>query len=221
MRNVYRHPNNQGSVIEFDMFGKAMRMFVPDAKFRPAIPCVLGPRWIKPEGNIKLPKLESRLTDIPNGCSDEELQALYPELKEDGTGAENTAKLRPLYGDEESYDLKVGHPCRIASNLVAECQYFGVQACIPNLYELLVIRAEADKLDAMDPTAAEYSGLAMKGFKNYFNDDRMSSTVYNGSAMKVDWQGHVHGTVQPGRKYEEDGYAFGYCLIIPVIEKAA
>lgn len=56
-RKLYRHLNGKGTVIEFNMFGQGMHMFVPDAAYRPA-PASWG------MFNREIPELQNFVGDV-------------------------------------------------------------------------------------------------------------------------------------------------------------
>ena len=159
-RKIYRHSSNEGSVIEFNMYGKAVKLFVADAKYRAVKPWrTYGAdtsldnfrgdyRCINPiaDGDDRGGALSYNLTD-------QEIQTRFRRFMVDKTAKENTDALM-TYDDTEA-----AHWCR-AQNIS------GVgDLDLPNAYELMVIYLESDRLDALDPTASSYPQY-MLGCKN-------------------------------------------------------
>ena len=147
-RKIYRHSSNQGSVIEFDYWGTKKKLFVADAKYR-ATNLAYDTPIQQSHGNPQL----SVTTDNFNGSEDDPLDALtytkddswiqstYPELKNDGTAKSNTDFLMKFDTTDAA------HHCR-------DQNISGVgQLDLPNLYELIILYLESDRIDAFDPTA--------------------------------------------------------------------
>ena len=154
------------------MFGKAVKLFVADAKYRGNTP------WSTQSHSIDTP-LDNFTDDIkyinPNSqeddftqpltynLTDQELQARFPSFKTDKTAKENTDVLM-TYNDTEA-----AHWCR-AQNIS------GVgNLDLPNIYELIVIYLESDNIDTLDPTAEQYPDM-MLGYKA--TNGRFNSVLY-------------------------------------------
>ena len=133
------------------MFGKKVKLFVADAKYRGT--GQWGPR---PAVDMYGTELEKRIA--PDGVSDDpkqpltynwtdgELQAKYSPLASDGTAETNTNRLlgASWYSGQIARDINIS----------------GVGSLdIPNLYELIVIYLEADNIDALDPSVSSYQGI--------------------------------------------------------------
>ena len=191
-RKIYRHSSNEGSVIEFDMYGKAVKLFVADAKYRAVKP------WRASSTDTSLSNFmgdyqcinptadgDDRGSPLSYNLTDQELQARLPSFKTDKTAKENTDALM-AYNDTEA-----AHWCR-AQNIS------GVGALdLPNIYELIVLYLEADNIDALDPTAEQYPNM-MLGYKatngRFYNifGYTWSSTEHGSShARVVGWSGDV------------------------------
>lgn len=166
-RKIYRHPNGQGSVLEFDYWGRVMKLFVADAKYRPAT-------WLSYDTTRQdhgLPKMNDKGNWYPHGSADtdtspltwtmtdKEWQADCPKLREDGTAKSNTDRLMQFS------TTQAAHACR---NIVID----GLGALdLPNIYELFIMYMEADKIDEMDPTFDQYKdmGLGCKATNGRFD----------------------------------------------------
>lgn len=193
-RKIYRHFSNEGSVIEFDMYGTPIKLFVADAKYRDVKP------WRTRSTDASVDNFMGdyhRINPIADGddrgsplsynLTDQELQARFPSFKTDKTAKENTDALM-TYDDTEA-----AHWCR-AQNIS------GVGALdLPNIYELVVLYLEADNIDALDPTAEQYPNM-MLGYKatngRFYNifGYTWSSTEHGSShARVIGWSGDVFG----------------------------
>ena len=209
MRKIYRHSSDAGSIIEFNMYGAPVKLFVADAKYRankiwglqgtgtPLVNLQGDFRYISPHntGDHRNEPLGYEITDA-------ELQAKFPSFKADKTARENTDVL-VVYDEAQA-----AHWCR---NLAIE----GVgNLDLPNIYELMILYLEADNLDALDPTAEQYPNM-MLGYKatngRFFNISGMvwSSTEYSAKGARPV---NCHGYVGYGSKnYESLG-------VVPVKE---
>lgn len=194
-RKIYRHENNQGSVIEFDYWGKLVKLFVADAKYRPAA----GLSYDTTRQDHSLPKMDDKSDWYPHGSSDDksnlltwtmtdkEWQDKWPKLREDGTAKSNTDKLMQFS------TTQAAHHCRNQN-------ISGIGPLdLPNIYELFIMYMEADKIDEMDPTFEQYKdrGLGYKSTNGRFsisNSDGFwsSSNYYNNSAHLVGTKGGIY-----------------------------
>ena len=193
-RRIFRHSSNEGSVLEFDYWGRVMKLFVADAKYRPAD--VLA--YDTTDQDHGLPKMDDKGDWYPHGSSDtdtspltwtmtdKEWQDKWPKLREDGTAKSNTDKLMQFS------TTQAAHHCR-NQNVP------GIGALdLPNIYELFIMYMEADKIDEMDPTFEQYKdrGLgcnAAYGRFDYMNNSFMwSSSEYSSyDARCVNCDGNV------------------------------
>lgn len=145
-REIYRHPDGNGSVIVFDMFGKTVELLVLDAKYRstgvwsPDLELVTELPCIKTDVTYLSGKQAYSCLKLESEVSDKDLQERYPTLKEDQTAANNTKLMgvHPIMG----YD-------------------------IPNMYELMVIHEMSDRIDELDPTLSDNTDLAL-GYRSTF-----------------------------------------------------
>ena len=165
-RKIYRHESNEGSVIEFDMFGKKVKLFVADAKYRAVKPWGtygIDVRELKHFGNdwgtdheIQGPwtgwGIDLRTNPLRYIPDDDELSRYFDKLREAETAKEGTDILMKYSGADSA------HYCRsqTISNIGA--------LDLPNAYECIIIYAEADNLDVLDPTTASYPNYAL-GYK--------------------------------------------------------
>ena len=196
-RRIYRHSSNQGSVLEFDYWGRTMKLFVADAKYRPAANLAYDPF----QQDHGLPKMDDKGVWLPHGSEDDmsspltwtmtdkEWQDKWPKLREDGTAKSNTDRLMQFS------TTQAAHACR---NIVID----GLGALdLPNIYELFIMYMEADKIDEMDPTFEQYKdrGLGCKATNGRFYTDTSavwSSSEYSGyDARYVNCEGCVHSDV--------------------------
>ena len=166
-RKIYRHSSNEGSVIEFDMYGTPIKLFVADAKYRAVKP------WRTSGADTSLNNFmgdyqcinpnagsDDRGSPLSYNLTDQELQAQFPGFKTDKTAKENTDALM-TYNDTEA----------------------------------AVLYLEADNLDALDPTAEQYPDM-MLGYKatngRFYNifGYTWSSTEHGSShARVIGWSG--------------------------------
>lgn len=197
-RKIYRHPNGQGSVLEFDYWGRTMKLFVADAKYRPATTLAYD-AIIFDHG---LPQMNDKNIWHPQGSEDDGLKPLtwtmtdkewqdkWPKLREDGTAKSNTDALVQTLA-------QAAQACR---DIVID----GLGALdLPNIYELFIIYMEADRIDEMDPTFGQYKdrGLGCKSTNGrfaYLNSGGIwSSSEYGDeAALFVTPAGYANPTLQ-------------------------
>lgn len=205
-RKIYRHPNNQGSVLEFDYWGRTMKLFVADAKYRPANRLA----YDTTQRDHGLPKMTDKGNWYPHGSSssdtsplswtmtDKEWQDDCPRFREDGTAKSNTDRLMQFS------TTQAAHHCR-NQNIP------GLGALdLPNIYELFIMYMEADKIDEMDPTFAQYKdrGLGCKSTHGRF-DYMNNSVVWSSSEYSSSYARNVHsgGNVTYYNQYNQFGVA--------------
>lgn len=156
-RKIYRHENDKGSVIEFNMYGKKVKLFVPDAQYRPELASggTYGnefPLASAASGFILGTDAYDR-DPLPMVLNDDELQKKFPDLSQDSSATLNTDAL-----ERASVDAAIA----------ARSVDVGLGKCsLPNAYELMVIFLEADRLDHLDPTF-EYNRSRCLGCKSTF-----------------------------------------------------
>ena len=167
-----------------------MKLFVADAKYRGVNLRYDATRRV--HGNPQL----SVATSYFNGSADDPTKALtytkddawiqstYAPLKNDGTAKSNTDFLM-------KFDTtQAAHHCR-------NQDIPGVgQLDLPNLYELIILYLESDRIDALDPTASDNRNKALgkvntNGRFNFDNDVAVwTSTEYNYMGA---WRVHYNG----------------------------
>ena len=214
-RNIYRHDNGMGTVIEFDMYGTDTKLFVPDAKYRSSSMV----NWGSLTSEAKS-ELVSELVPIPgssfyiiNGASyshttilspiptDAELQSLMP-LSSVQSAKTCTDAIVNVLGDSTDY----------AAGLARSCVIDGLGAMdLPNFYELLVCWCEADNIDNIDPTAENYPKTKLG-----YTVERFHGLYY--------WSSSVHTTSMTNAwRVLGDGECFAdvmsnVAMILPVLE---
>ena len=202
-RKIYRHESGEGSVIEFDMYGTPVKLFVADAKYRAIKEWRLNHvdtpldnfqedyRWINP-GNV--PDDESK--PLSYSLTDQELQAQFPSFKSDKTARQNTDVLMQCNNDMDDdldNDNEAVHWCR-AQNIP------GIgNLDLPNIYELMIIYLEADNIDTLDPTSGQYPDM-MLGYKSTYGRFRRLRPWSSTEGYIVD--GKSYGA----RSITEEGY---------------
>lgn len=161
-RRIYRHSNNEGSVIEIDYWGRPMKLFVADSRYR--APSCAYDTVLRSHRNPQL----SVTTEYFNGSSDDRtaalpytkddtwIQSAYPQLRNDDTAESNTNKLTAYSSTAEA-----AHHCR--NQFIYEVGYLD----LPNLYELIILYLESDNIDALDPTVSSDRNTAL-GMMNTF-----------------------------------------------------
>lgn len=197
-RRIYRHPNDQGSVLEFDYWGRTMKLFVADAKYRSA--SVLAYDTTRQDHG--LPRMDDKGGWYPHGSQDDsrgpltwtmtdkEWQDKWPELREDGTAKSNTDKLMQFS------TTQAAHHCR-NQNIP------GIGALdLPNIYELFIMYMEADKIDEMDPTFEQYKdrGLGCKSINGRFY-------YMNSGAV---WSSSKYSNIHARLVYHDGGVDYRY-----------
>ena len=206
-RKIYRHESGEGSVIEFDMYGTPVKLFVADAKYRAIKEWRLNHvdtpldnfqedyRWINP-GNA--PDDESK--PLSYSLTDQELQAQFPSFKSDKTARQNTDVLMQCNNDMDDdfdNDNEAVHWCR-AQNIP------GIgNLDLPNIYELMIIYLEADNIDTLDPTLGQYPDM-MLGHKSTYGRFRQLRPWSSTEGYIVD------GTSYGARSITEEGYVGEY-----------
>ena len=220
-RKIYRHESNEGSVIEFDMYGTPVKLFVADAKYRdikrwglfqvdtPLDNFQEDYRWINP-GNT--PDDESQ--PLSYSLTDQELQAQFHSFKSDKTARENTDVLMQCnndMNDDFDNDNEAVHWCR-AQNIP------GIgNLDLPNIYELMIIYLEADNIDTLDPTIEQYPDM-MLGHKSTYGRFRWLRPWSSTEGDIVDGKSYC------ARSITEEGYVgnavrgIESCGVLPVKE---
>lgn len=189
-RRLGRHISNEATVIEFDYWGTRKMLIVPDAKYRDAF--TMGAYGINmPElanfSDVTM-YLAGRVVDAKTALpalTDKALQTVLASYKSDKTSRENCNIWMTKTSHTDSQGTR-GVPA------VQHCRNLNIDGLgagyfdLPNAYELAVIYAESDNIDALDQTAAANPGkmLGKGGTKGrlYFlrslSDVALSSTEY-------------------------------------------
>lgn len=214
-RLIQRHPNGEGSVLEFSQYGTRASLFIPDAKFRDFTPRRLLENWdqstVHPEFRAKNNFFllgEERDSTKPlryqGTLSDGPLSLLLddkvkPSLKFDLSAQGSTDNLLRLEPQSEA--------CQYARSLVPS----GLRPCdIPNLYELAVIWIESDNLDKLDPTVKDHPSNRL-GYPSRFTDYFWSGTELAYGDLPYGSSVSYLGEVGPHNRYAK-------CSVLPVIE---
>ena len=186
-RKLWRHPNGEGCVLEFNMYGKIVQLYVPDAEYRDfSSSKILS---LNESGTMQLHSpiliwnqsgylLE---TDKPytesftetEFLTDSQLQSkldsflINNTFSNDFTGKDGTDSIISslenltgpgIYGKAASY----------SRTLVPT----GLSPCnLPNIYELAVIWLESDNIDSIDPTVNEYTSTRLGSPNRFGNYD--------------------------------------------------
>lgn len=228
VRTITRHPSGVGSIIEFEnFFGDTCQLFIADAKYRARRvghdhyqvvndyhewdiePFFIGEGADDPKNPLKY------------SLSDFQLKKKFHKFRRCNS-VEDTAKFigggcRPLYSGDASSTVWKLRLTR-AFNDVGELH-------LPSVYELAIIYLEADRIDSIDPTAAEYPDL-MLGCRA--PDGRFATGAWTCHAAKPrSWKYYddYHGwcwendyqmlQVRPNGEVDRN-YIKTYSLVIPV-----
>ena len=191
-RKIYRHESNEGSVIEFDMFGKKVKLFVADAKYRGLN--LTYDTSHRSHGNPQLPvttasfngSVDNKTQALTYNKNDAWIQSTYPQLRNDGTAKSNTDFLMSFNTTDAA------HHCRNQN-------ISGIgQLDLPNLYELIILYLESDNIDALDPTASSNRDKALGKMNTYgrfdFNNQRRVWSSTEDSSVHA-WYVHDGGSV--------------------------
>ena len=151
-RTIQRHPNGEGSVLEFNQYGTKTSLYVPDAKYRDftSRSILNTSNW-----NIQLHTTRFNAVTYPYQVNNEYLTDQQLQLKLDN------ALINGTYQDDwtakEGTDaLLQYYPSSPACNYVRSIKPNGLRPCdVPNLYELCVIQLEKSELDQLDPTVKD------------------------------------------------------------------
>lgn len=169
MREIYRHASNTGSVIVFNRFGTEVSLYVPDAQFRYRNSCIRpyagGQSGSTKKCNVNFGCDHGTIMHYANEhrypldiiVSDNELQDMFPYLELDLTAKQNTEFITKQY----PVSLAIIQTQAIDTstlNIPNELE-------IPNLYDLMVLFCESDRIDMLDPTAPKNRYLNL-GYRN-------------------------------------------------------
>lgn len=223
-RKIYRHETLPGSVIKYNEFGVTKKLFVADAVHR------FTKSWSK--GNKVVPGLkrwEHRYTltnsantiDTFDGAVDKlylvkDLTPYADQLTDAHFQAALAETLKPvLQTAKEATDLMraAGDDYDLTWTLRYRSKSVGIETQLPNIYQLLVMYAEGDIIDSLDPTLASVGGYYLgmgRGYRFYVGAySAWSSTEHSDS--------NAHAMRYGGNTYHYEKYRYDYG-VIPVAE---
>lgn len=185
-RKLWRHSNGEGCVLEFDMYGKIVQLYVPDAKYRDFSSKLLS---LNTGGSVQLhspvliwnannylfdtaKEISEPFTEI-EFLTDSQLQTkldsflINNTFSQDFSGKDGTdaviASLENLTG-LGIYDKAASYARSLIPTGLSSCN-------LPNLYELVVIWLESDNIDSIDPTITEYPSTRLGSPNRFSNYD--------------------------------------------------
>lgn len=224
-RLVYRHDTLPGSVIEYNELGVLKRLFVADAKFRGLAQwkvrntAVSGmTQW----PHMYAPTCTSNLIDDDEGHAIlKDVADLMPysaQLSDTHFKAALTETLKPvLMTAKDATDMMIADgECPAADFVRSRTSSVGTEMQLPNIYQLLVMFASGDAIDALDPTVADNASFALGKYGTNANRwtlggvslGALSSTEGNDTCACIV---HRNGIMQVNNKIGTDG-------VIPVAE---
>lgn len=167
-RAVYRHSSNKGSVIIYDEFGTTKSLFVADAayrgtaKWRNTAAAVSG---LKQWNHWYAPTCTGNVLDITTGYVDlstvADLTPYSAQLSDAHFQAALTATLASVIQTAKAAtDLMIAAGNCPAAQFCRN-QSVGIELQLPNIYQLLVMFAEGDVIDSLDPTVAANPTFAL------------------------------------------------------------
>lgn len=230
-RKIYRHTNGKGSVLEFDMYGKAIKLFVADAVYRSALRFGLSNAKNYPRGGFsetnalgttKINGDKNSLSKVKDAeiITDNQLQEIWPGFADCPAAKENCdiwITNKDLIGTTQAPDGSIvieGVPAVEHARSLTGVISGGLD--IPNIYELMVIFLESDYIDMIDITAISNKEKCLgktheegRFFSRYShsstNEDR--SKAYN---MAMHGDGGLNSSAMYYDYYEK--------FVIPVLE---
>lgn len=143
-RSIYRHPNNEGSVVEFTMYGREMSMFVADSKYFQKLY-----RYSMTNSFHRGPAFVSKIPNsfFPNNA--ETISAMDDDTLGKKLGLSSTTAISAR-DDCTSHLENFSSP---GINYTRSLTLIDDTGCdIPNIYELYVILIEADYIQKLDPS---------------------------------------------------------------------
>lgn len=231
-RKLWRHPNGEGCVLEFDMYGKIVQLYVPDAKFREIAYKILSNN--SPLGTqlnsqilefdstsngyyiVSSHKYASQAFTETEFLTDSQLQNKLDSFLTSGTFANDlTAQTGTDAIYNNLYDSLVDPIIRSpAAVYVRSIIPSGLRACnIPNIYELSVIWLESDNIDSIDPTVVDYSAVRL-GYPSRFRQNN----IWSCSEVKVGNFLYGLGFSNGGTVYKQDRNGANANWVLPVLE---
>lgn len=173
-RTVYRHSSLPGSVIEYNEFGVEKRILVADAAYRGTAPwktSYTAVSGVNQWSHNYYPTCTANVIDSYTGWTElssvADLTPYSDKLTDAHFQAALTSTLKPvLQTAKEATDAMIRDGTCPAATFVRN-KSIGVQLQLPNIYQLLVMYACGDLIDALDPTLAQYPTHALgKTVKN-------------------------------------------------------
>lgn len=215
-RYIYRHESDMGSVLLFDMFGEAVKLFVVDAKYRTKAAFMLGAYVDSMLTNFQ-DKNKGGSYYINNGSAavgttanvpvitDASLQGYWASLSADKTARYNCDVWMAL----DKQTITTGSSSSMSSNVlfVPAVSYarsltdvFSDGCDVPNEYELMVLYLESDNIDALDPTVATNKTKALGKVANPAGRFRFDGTGYAWSSTEYNYN-NVRSVSSDGNCY--------------------
>ena len=223
-RKLWRHSNNEGSVLEFDEFGKTTKLFVPDAVYRSTSTYALIPSSNQNNFNPK------SFTGAPRMWYHDdqfgELNIFLGNLSPNTDSALQTFLTQTIMNINEEWTAKQytntylskvpdSPACLFARSVVPT----GLGACdVPNLYELCILWLERANIDKYDPTVVENPNKTMENIMSSSGLHVWASTeTFNGAvtAMGVEFRAPSIGS--DGEIVSPSIRSNSYC-VVPVLE---
>ena len=217
-RKIYRHPNNEGSVLVFDQYGTQTKLYIPDAKYRSTSTYVLIPESNQNNftyhDSIGAPHIQYNtttfyLTDLESN-TDSALQTFLTQILPD-INTEWTAK---QYTNAYLSKVPDSPACLFARSIVPT----GLSGCdVPNLYELCVLWLEGANIDKYDPTVTENSSKKMEKFAFSTYVWASTETAAGSAGSSSTWFRAPNIYSSLGRGYTRYNRNSGYG-VVPVLE---
>ena len=223
-RKLWRHPNNEGCVLEFNEFGKTTKLFVPDAVYRSTSTYALIPSSNQNNFNPK------SFTGAPRMWYHDdqfgELNIFLGNLSPNTDSALQTFLTQTIMNINEEWTAKQytntylskvpdSPACLFARSVVPT----GLGACdVPNLYELCILWLERANIDKYDPTVVENPNKTMENIMSSSGLHVWASTeTFNGAvtAMGVEFRAPSIGS--DGEIVSPSIRSNSYC-VVPVLE---
>ena len=192
-RTVYRHPSNKGSVIVYNEFGVTKNLLVYDAAYRTRANKKWGQSGVDVPGinnwpHYYAPTCTGNVIDSSTGYTDlrsiADLTPYKDKLTDAWFQAALTATLASVIQSAKAAtdilmnysDTEAAHFCRDQNSVIP-----GIEAQLPNIYQALVMFAEGDVIDSLDPTLAANPTMALG---KYTNSNRWFSGIYAWSSTE-------------------------------------
>lgn len=147
-RTIYRHPNNMGSVIEFDMYDNPVSLFVADSKYF---------KKLQYSTDNNLPKINSSLTSFTLSRTAAALPAMNDETLASKLKMSLNIQNYAKYMCDSHKTAISSAAINYTRSLIGLVDEMGCD--VPNMYELAVICIEADYIQKLDPTYSNSNTL--------------------------------------------------------------